>query len=210
VPTSSAAARQTWISREPRLSPQTDRTGLQPGHHSVLVVDDDRGVLGLIARMLRLEGYTVLEAGSGSEALRLLEAEPEIRLVVTDVLMPGMHGLDLAEQIGQREQRPRVILMTDTRRSCRPSWRSAIPPSRCCSSLSPPNSSSRPCAPRWRTSDTDRGCQRMRLPNTDWTSSTANVAVALRTSRMGLASTTSSEVMIPESASTSMSRCASR
>jgi DNA-binding NtrC family response regulator len=69
-------------------------------------------VLGLIARMLRLEGYTVLEAGSGSEALRLLEAEPEIRLVVTDVLMPGMHGLDLAEQIGQREQRPRVILMT--------------------------------------------------------------------------------------------------
>ena len=111
MPTSSAAARQTWVSREPRLSPQTDRTGLHVSRPSVLVVDDDRGVLRLTARMLRLEGYTVLEAESGSEALRLLETEPEIRLVLTDVVMPGMHGLDLAAQI-LRRGRPQVILMT--------------------------------------------------------------------------------------------------
>jgi len=112
VPTPSAAARQTWVSREPRLSPQTDRTALEPSRPSVLVVDDDRGVLRLTARMLRLEGYTVLEAGSGAEALRLLEAEPDIRLVLTDVVMPGMHGLDLAAKVQQRERHPRVILMT--------------------------------------------------------------------------------------------------
>jgi len=112
VPTSTAAARQTWVSREPRLSPQTDRTGLHASRPSVLVVDDDRGVLRLTARMLRLEGYTVLEAESGSEALHLLETEPEIRLVLTDVVMPGMHGLDLAAQILQRGRGARVILMT--------------------------------------------------------------------------------------------------
>jgi CheY-like chemotaxis protein len=77
-----------------------------------MVVDDDLGVLRLTARMLRLEGYTVLEAGSGAEALQLLETEPDIRLVLTDVLMPGMHGLDLATKVQQRERHPHVILMT--------------------------------------------------------------------------------------------------
>ena len=112
MPTPSAAASQTWVSREPRLSPQTDRTGLDPSRPCLLVVDDDRGVLRLTARMLRLEGYTVLEAGSGAEALRLLEVEPGIGLVLTDVVMPGMHGLDLAAKVQERERCPRVILMT--------------------------------------------------------------------------------------------------
>ena len=113
MPTSSAAAaRQTWVSREPSLSPQTDRTGLHASRPFMILVDDDLGVLRLTARMLRLEGYTVLEAGSGTEALRLLDSVPEIKLVLTDVVMPGMHGLDLAAQIMQRGRRPQVILMT--------------------------------------------------------------------------------------------------
>jgi two-component system cell cycle sensor histidine kinase/response regulator CckA len=112
VPTLSAAARQTWVSREPWLSPDYDRTGLQAENHAVLVVDDDRGVLRLTARMLRMEGYTVLEASSGADALRLLDSEPNIRLVLTDVVMPGMHGLDLAARILERERRPQVVLMT--------------------------------------------------------------------------------------------------
>lgn len=110
--TPSAATLQTWVAREPRLSPHPDRTGLRPSREAVLVVDDDRGVLRLTARMLRLEGYTVLEAGSGPEALRVLDSEPDVRLVVSDVVMPGMHGLDLAERILEREARPRVVLMT--------------------------------------------------------------------------------------------------
>ena len=112
MPTPSAAARQTWVSREPGLSPNPDRTGHGPAGHAVLVVDDDRGVLRLTARILRLEGYTVLEAGSGEEALKVLDNEKDVRLVLTDVVMPEMHGLDLAAKILAREQRPHVVLMT--------------------------------------------------------------------------------------------------
>jgi two-component system, cell cycle sensor histidine kinase and response regulator CckA len=112
VPTPSAAAGQTWVSRGPRLSPNPDRTGLRSSGNAVLVVDDDAGVLRLTARILRLEGYRVLEAGSGTEALRILDSEPDVRLVLTDVVMPEMHGLDLATRIMEREQGPRVVLMT--------------------------------------------------------------------------------------------------
>jgi DNA-binding NtrC family response regulator len=109
VPTPSG---KTWVSREPWLSPDPDRTGLQPSGHTVLVVDDDHGVLRLTARILRLEGYTVLEAASGVDALRILDDEPDVRLVLTDVVMPEMHGLDLAAKILAREQGPSVVLMT--------------------------------------------------------------------------------------------------
>jgi DNA-binding NtrC family response regulator len=112
VPTPSAAAGQTWVSREPWLSPDPDRTGLRSSGHAVLVVDDDRGVLRLTARILRLEGYAVLEAASGPDALRILDTEPDVRLVLTDVVMPEMHGLDLAAKILEREQGPKVVLMT--------------------------------------------------------------------------------------------------
>ena len=112
VSTPSAAAMHTWVSREPRLSPHPDRTGLRLPVETVLVVDDDRGVLRLTARMLRLEGYTVLEAASGPEALRVLDSEPGIQLVLSDVVMPGMHGLELATKIMGRERSPQVVLMT--------------------------------------------------------------------------------------------------
>lgn len=112
MPTPSSAAGQSWVTREPWLSPDPDRTGVRPAGHCVLVVDDDRGVLGLTARMLRLQGYNVLEASSGVEALRLLESEPDIRLVLTDVVMPEMHGLDLVAKILERDPRPQVVLMT--------------------------------------------------------------------------------------------------
>ena len=112
VPTPSSAAGRSWVSREARLSPNPDRTAVRPAGHRVLVVDDDRGVLQLTARMLRLEGYTVLEAGSGVEAMGVLDNEPDIRLVLTDVVMPEMHGLDLVSKILEREPRPQVVLMT--------------------------------------------------------------------------------------------------
>ena len=110
----SAVALQSWVTRQPRawLSPGSDRTGLAAGACSVLVVDDDRGVRRLTARMLRTEGYQVLEAGSAVEALRTLENDPAIGLLVTDIVMPEMDGLALADRALARSPHLRVVLMT--------------------------------------------------------------------------------------------------
>src|SRR3712207_3290142 len=64
------------------------------GVKRVLVVDDDPGVLGLVAEMLRGDGYEVETAQNGVEALaKLREHEPDV--VVTDLVMPVMDGLAL-------------------------------------------------------------------------------------------------------------------
>jgi CheY-like chemotaxis protein len=109
-----AVALQSWVTRQPRawLAPESDRTGLAAGACSVLVVDDDRGVRRLTARMLRTEGYKVLEAESGAEALRALESDPEIRLLVTDIVMPEMDGLALADRALAKLPQLRIVLMT--------------------------------------------------------------------------------------------------
>lgn len=96
----------------PWLSPETDRTGLSGAGCSVLVVDDDKGVRRLTARMLRTQGYRVLEAGSGAEALQTLQEEPSVQVLVTDIVMPEMHGLDLADRVLAAAPGLRVVLMT--------------------------------------------------------------------------------------------------
>jgi two-component system cell cycle sensor histidine kinase/response regulator CckA len=114
LPTLLAAALQSWVTRQPRAwpAPESDRTGVGAGAGSVLVVDDDRGVLRLTARMLRTQGYHVLEAGSGAEALRALETNPGISLLVTDIVMPEMDGLALADLALAKVPQLRVVLMT--------------------------------------------------------------------------------------------------
>ncbi len=109
-----AVALQSWVTRRSRawLAPEGDRTGLAVDAGSVLVVDDDRGVRRLTARMLRSEGYTVMEAESGAEALRMLENDPGIRLLVTDIVMPEMDGLVLADLAMAKIPHLRVVLMT--------------------------------------------------------------------------------------------------
>jgi PAS domain S-box-containing protein len=70
---------------------------------TILVVDDDADVRSLTVEMLRELGYVVLEAPEGAAGLRLLEAHPEIRLLFTDVGLPGgMNGRQLAEKAKRR------------------------------------------------------------------------------------------------------------
>jgi DNA-binding NtrC family response regulator len=109
-----AVALQGWVTSQPRawLTPESDRTGLTAAAGSVLVVDDDRGVRRLTARMLRTVGYRVLEAESGAEALRTLESDPGIQLLVTDIVMPEMDGLALADRALAILPQLRVMLMT--------------------------------------------------------------------------------------------------
>ena len=76
----------------------------------ILAVDDDALVLFGTLALLEDLGHTVFEAGSGAEALDVLDAEPDIDLVVTDQAMPNMTGVELARTIHERWPDLPVIL----------------------------------------------------------------------------------------------------
>jgi CheY-like chemotaxis protein len=91
--------------------PETAVQGVACGCR-VLVVDDDPLVsMGTVA-MLEDLGHSTLEASSGKQALSILEATPEIDVVVTDQAMPGMTGTELAKKI--REFRPKLPIILAT------------------------------------------------------------------------------------------------
>jgi two-component system cell cycle sensor histidine kinase/response regulator CckA len=80
---------------------------------TVLVVDDDDMVRRLAARMLTLEGYYVLEASSGEAALRTLQGlSARVRLVVTDLAMPGLDGRNLGGVVRRCWPQVRVLYMS--------------------------------------------------------------------------------------------------
>jgi CheY-like chemotaxis protein len=76
---------------------------------TVLLVDDDPGVRFALTEVLRERGYHVTCAASGAQALTLLAG---IDVVVTDLAMPGMDGLELVSQIRARAPGLPVILLT--------------------------------------------------------------------------------------------------
>jgi CheY-like chemotaxis protein len=71
------------------------------GSETVLLVEDDPLVRAMAKRLLKQQGYRVLEATNGEEALRVIQeqAGEEIHLLLTDVVMPQMGGKELADQL---------------------------------------------------------------------------------------------------------------
>jgi PAS domain S-box-containing protein len=88
--------------------PSEEITGKSPtGTETVLLVEDDEAILNLGRMILENLGYTVLAAQSPVHSIRLVEEHPgDIHLLITDVVMPQMHGRDLAEQL--RVIRPKL------------------------------------------------------------------------------------------------------
>jgi two-component system, NtrC family, sensor kinase len=78
----------------------------------VLVVEDDADVRGYVVETLETLGYDVLEAEDAETALRHLDQYKTIRLLLTDVVMPGMNGRKLAEEATQRQPSLKVLYMT--------------------------------------------------------------------------------------------------
>jgi DNA-binding NtrC family response regulator len=86
---------------------------LEPASETVLLVEDDDRVRGLVATVLRRRGYTVLEASRGEEALALAERHAAtIHLLLSDVVMPGMNGLIVADRVTEVRPGMRVLLMS--------------------------------------------------------------------------------------------------
>ena len=78
----------------------------------ILLVDDDSLVSMNTAYMLMDLGHSVLEAPSGTHALRVLETDSQFDVVITDYAMPGMTGVDLATKI--KEVRPQLPIIIAT------------------------------------------------------------------------------------------------
>jgi two-component system, cell cycle sensor histidine kinase and response regulator CckA len=83
------------------------------GHEKILLVEDEDAVRGVAARVLLNQGYTIIQARNGQEALGLLEDLGEtLDLVLTDVIMPDMSGPALAEKLRARWPALRLLYMS--------------------------------------------------------------------------------------------------
>jgi DNA-binding NtrC family response regulator len=80
---------------------------------TILVVDDEPYIRSLIKSVLARDGHDILEAADGTEAIAVWERSREaIDLLLTDIVMPRMDGLELAEQLSSRSPRVRVLYMS--------------------------------------------------------------------------------------------------
>jgi putative two-component system response regulator len=78
----------------------------------VLVVDDDESILRLLSSQIRKMGYSVQSAADGQEALALAVQDPRPALVVSDVNMPGLSGLDLLRRIKRLSANTQVVMVS--------------------------------------------------------------------------------------------------
>jgi CheY-like chemotaxis protein len=86
---------------------------MQPLELTVLVVDDEESLRRYMGRVMTDEGYRVLVAGSGEEALRLLDlCGAQIDLVITDVSMPTMTGPEMVARLVNQPGPPPVLFVS--------------------------------------------------------------------------------------------------
>ena len=79
---------------------------------TVLVVDDEAMIRNIVGLILRRRGYRIVEAEDGQQALERFEAESDIDLVLSDVLMPRLGGVELVRALRQRQPTLPVLFMS--------------------------------------------------------------------------------------------------
>jgi PAS domain S-box-containing protein len=104
-PVTEEAAEETTAARTPDEALQ--------GSETVLVVDDSESLRPVVTRILRQYGYAVADAASGDEAVRLAEGHSgPVHLLLTDIVMPGMTGPELARDLSRWHPDLRVLFMS--------------------------------------------------------------------------------------------------
>ena len=101
----------------PRVNEEADATSCRPaltngkgGTETILLVEDEDAVREVASRILRRHGYTVVEARNGADALRqFTEGGREFDLIVTDIVMPEMGGLELAQRVREWTPNARIL-----------------------------------------------------------------------------------------------------
>ena len=82
------------------------------GHETILLVEDESSVRAFAKITLQRFGYHVIEADCGEQALEVLMNNPEVHLLLTDVVLPRMDGPELAERVTLQRPGTRVLLMS--------------------------------------------------------------------------------------------------
>jgi len=105
--------RVNYIGEPVSVQPAAAPPKAEYGHETVLLVEDEAKLRGLARQSLEGQGYTVIEAGDGIEAMQQAQAHRgPIHLLLTDVIMPGMNGRELAGQLAPRRPEMRVLYMS--------------------------------------------------------------------------------------------------
>ena len=80
----------------------------------ILVVDDDKEIVELLSIYIKNEGYEPIAANSGQEALDQLAAHSDIALMVLDIMMPGLDGIEVVKRVRKNSQIPIIIVSAKT------------------------------------------------------------------------------------------------
>jgi CheY-like chemotaxis protein len=100
---------EPWLPNEP---PRSAEASIQRPEQ-ILLVEDDEEVNRFSSEVLRDEGYEVISTHEGASGLRLLDANPHVRLLFTDVVLPGgMNGRQLADEALRRRPDLKVLFTT--------------------------------------------------------------------------------------------------
>jgi DNA-binding NtrC family response regulator len=95
------------------MFPAEKSSAPQRDQKTILVVDDDPGILKCVSAILADRNYNVLTAQSGTEALRQSrDYKQEIDLLLSDFQMPGMSGIELGTQLTMERKQLKVLLMS--------------------------------------------------------------------------------------------------
>ena len=101
------------VEEEPTVEAPVTSPPVAGGSETVLVVDDETDIRQIIRRVLDRDGYKVLEATSGSEAVSIAEHfDGPVDLLITDVRMPKMHGVEVAAAVKALRPQIEVLLIS--------------------------------------------------------------------------------------------------
>ena len=78
----------------------------------ILILEDEIGIRSFVSINLKREGYEIIEAGTGSEAIEKMASEKDISLALLDVMLPDMSGIDVCKHIRQNFDQVGIIMLT--------------------------------------------------------------------------------------------------
>lgn len=98
---------------DPTIAPKPDHHKPQPGHETLLVIEDDDSVREYTARMLGTLGYRVFSASDGQTAIELFKSQAsQINMVITDMIMPNMSGDQFVEAVRQFDKDMKILFVS--------------------------------------------------------------------------------------------------